>query len=78
METPSGDFEVLEICYAGLQPHPDLPKPEDEQGEGEWVALISGLEMGGADIKDDLKATLFAEWLVGDLGDKDEVSLVRS
>lgn len=70
-ETPEGDFEVLQVCYAGLPPQPEH-KPVTEQGE--WVALTSGLEMGGAADAEDMRVTLLAEWLLGDLG-LDEVSL---
>lgn len=72
-ETPSGDFEVLEICYAGLPPQDSLASMDDGT-EGEWVALLSGLELGGAKEAADLRVTLLAEWLVGELGDG-EVSI---
>lgn len=65
-ETVSGDFEVLEICYAGL-PTQD-PLPGDVNAEGEWVALASGLEMGGSKDVADLRTMMLAEWLLGELG----------
>lgn len=78
-ETPSGDFEVLEFCYAGLPPQAPLAstsksKDMKDDSEGEWVALISGLELGGATDSADTRTMLLAEWLVGELGDE-EVSL---
>ena len=70
-ETSTGDFEVLEVCYAGLPPQKEQ-KPETK--EGEWVAIASGLELGGAADADDMRVTLLAEWLLGELGG-DEVRL---
>jgi DNA polymerase delta subunit 2 len=78
-ETPAGDFEVAELCYAGLPPQPALSTPKnsddrmEEENEGEWVAIVSGLEMGSNNDPNDLRAQLLLEWLVGELGD-DEVS----
>lgn len=97
-ETPSGDFEVAELCYAGLPPQPPSSHPlitssdtnvasqanamqvdeenhvtatKNEDDQGEWVAIVSGLEMGSANAPNDLKAQLLVEWLVGELGDDD-------
>ncbi|KAM0753286.1 hypothetical protein T439DRAFT_378985 [Meredithblackwellia eburnea MCA 4105] len=68
-ETASGDFEVFEVCYAGVPAQPPL-KPTTE--EGEWVALISGLNMGGSDVAEDVRTSLLSEWLVGELGDDED------
>jgi DNA polymerase delta subunit 2 len=69
-ETASGDFEVFEYVYAGM---PDQPSPPggDEEGEGEWVALASGLEMGNANEVADVRAELLSEWLTGEAGDEE-------
>ena len=64
-ETPSGDFEVLEFCFAGLPPQAGR-KPAE--GDGEWVALISGLEMGAASEEADQRAAMLGEWLSGEIG----------
>ena len=81
-ETPTGEFEVVDVCFAGLPVQ--LPrsvtagKGKGVNGSassgGSWVALASGLELGGNEQADDLKADLLAEWLTGELGDL-EVSL---
>ncbi|GAA5983099.1 hypothetical protein JCM5350_006814 [Sporobolomyces pararoseus] len=68
-ETSSGDFEVFEYLYCGM---PDQPKTEpnqdqDEEGEGEWIGLVSGLEMGNHQQVGDLRTELMAEWLNGEL-----------
>jgi DNA polymerase delta subunit 2 len=103
METASGDFEVIDICYAGLPP---LAAPADdpsnqipdksatvkgkgkakqnpvktvaqatamdvdgsEDREPQWVALISGVSAGSAEVPEDLKTQLLIEWLVGEGG----------
>ncbi|GHJ84295.1 hypothetical protein NliqN6_0697 [Naganishia liquefaciens] len=115
METASGDFEVIDICYAGL---PSLAEPAsvsgnralekapekrpaakgkgkgkqeplvvktiakqektgmdvdgDEGDKGDqdpkWVALISGVSAGSAEVPEDLKVQLLIEWLVGEGG----------
>jgi DNA polymerase delta subunit 2 len=118
METASGDFEVIDICYAGLpplaapasdpsnqipekvpemkptvkgkgkakqEPAKKAPEPEkkvpektrmDIDGEEDakvdmepkWVALISGVSAGSAEVPEDLKTILLLEWLTGEGG----------
>ena len=80
METSSGDFEVVDLCFAGL---PDLVKPtagpsgtstkgkEKEKvkdSEKTWVALASGLSVGSQEAPADLKVQLLVEWLTGETG----------
>ncbi|KAK4703707.1 DNA polymerase delta subunit 2, partial [Phenoliferia sp. Uapishka_3] len=68
-ETSTGDFEVLEVCYAGLPPQ----EPRDEEeGDGEWIAIVSGLEMGGGEVAEDMRVNMLAEWLTGELGGDDD------
>lgn len=70
-ETPSGDFEVLEFCFAGLPPQADV-KPASssakEESDGEWVALVSGLEMGSGNAENETRCMMLAEWLSGEVG----------
>lgn len=68
-ETASGDFEVIEYCFAGLPPQPALAPTTPE---GEWVAIASGLEMGSASDAADVRTELLVEYLLGEAGD-DEV-----
>lgn len=103
METASGDFEVIDICYAGLPPlaapasDPSNQIPDkattikgkgkakqepvkkvaqaiamdvdgSEDVEPQWVALISGVSAGSAEVPEDLKTQLLVEWLVGEGG----------
>lgn len=122
-ETAEGDFEVAELCFAGMAPQVDrlirnstpsaatkddskksdameidqalpsaaaLPltstsqsastaaedKEVEEDVEGEWVAIVSGLEMGSTELEaagNELRCQLLLEWLSGELGD-DQVS----
>ena len=65
-ETKEGDFETVDLLYAGLPPQP--PK---SSSPGEWVALISGLQLGGSE-QAELKGALLAEWLTGELGDDED------
>jgi DNA polymerase delta subunit 2 len=57
---------------------PDQPTPPgggeggDQAGEeGEWVALVSGLEMGNANQVADVRAEMLSEWLLGEAGDEE-------
>ncbi len=112
METTSGDFEVIDICFAGLPPlaapsshaSNQLPTPRqplgtsmngvkgkgkvEEEGKMEvdgeeededkkkvmieeeevWVGIVSGISAGAADVPEDLRAQLLAEWLMGEAG----------
>lgn len=86
-ENKAGDFEVEEICYPGIA-EKGKEKGEEKMSidsnsngkgkeraseDGEWIALISGLDLGGATQVSDLRVQLLSEFLIGELGD-DEVS----
>lgn len=83
METGGGDFEVLDLCFAGMPELYKVPsakgkekakeegmdvdestKPEDKT----WVAMVSGLSVGGDTAELDFKAQLLIEWLMGEGG----------
>ena len=82
-ETASGDFEVLDVCFAGVPPQPPRSMPPaaaaaesspsiidskpDENG-GSWVALISGLSVGGDEASEDIRIQMCVEWLTGEMG----------
>ncbi|GAA5941362.1 hypothetical protein JCM3775_001554 [Rhodotorula graminis] len=68
-ETSSGDFDVWDYCFAGMPHQEPLAPPTPE---GEWVAIASGLEMGGANAVADVRAELMAEWLLGEAGDDED------
>ncbi|KAG0661844.1 hypothetical protein C6P46_003735 [Rhodotorula mucilaginosa] len=69
-ETSSGDFEVIEYCFAGLPPQPAL-KPAKPDG-GEWVAIASGLEMGSASDAADVRTEMLVEYLLGEAGEAED------
>lgn len=74
-ETPSGDFQVLEFCYAGMPEQAAVSSTSSSESseDGEWVALVSGLEMGSGDDASDVRVEMLLEWLVGE-GGGEEVS----
>lgn len=80
VETGGGDFEVVDLCYAGL---PSVFKPaangshkekedamevDGEEKEKTWVALVSGLSIGAETALLDMKVQLLVEWLMGEGG----------
>ncbi|KAI0078170.1 hypothetical protein K474DRAFT_1706721 [Panus rudis PR-1116 ss-1] len=77
IETNSGDFEVVDYCFAGMAPQiqSDWDKTENEEkmdvdessDTDEWVAVVSGLEVGEPSPAD-AQIELLAEFLTGELG----------
>ncbi|CAK9780848.1 unnamed protein product [Cutaneotrichosporon oleaginosum] len=92
VETGGGDFEVVDLCYAGL---PDVYRPaangkgkEKEEGmdvdvdangekEKTWVALVCGLSIGAETALLDMKAQLLVEWLMGEGGGPEDQSIAK-
>ncbi|KAL7422155.1 DNA polymerase delta small subunit Cdc1 [Cryptotrichosporon argae] len=83
LETGAGDFEVIDLCFAGLSDvyHPQSSaEPGNGKGKGRdmdmdlkeedktWVALVSGLSAGSNDTPADMKSQLLVEWLMGESG----------
>ena len=73
VETQSGDFEVVDICFAGMaqqtSPATSIDGSSDEQDT--YVAIVSGLEMGINDAPADFRTGLLVEWLLGECGSED-------
>lgn len=70
-ESPSGDFEVIDLCYPGIPPHATPSKPlakADTSDEGSWVAFVSGLSVKGDNQVGDVRLGLLVEYLMGELG----------
>ncbi|KDQ59486.1 hypothetical protein JAAARDRAFT_174842 [Jaapia argillacea MUCL 33604] len=80
VETSSGEFEVVDICEAGLAPQPwlvdevvgEAEDGMDVDGEGgdvgdEWIALTSGLNVGEAS-EADAQIQMLVEYLTGEAG----------
>jgi DNA polymerase delta subunit 2 len=68
----SGDFEVVDVCYAGMPPQaprppPPPPPPPGGEAGGAYVLLVSGLGLGdeGAD---PLRLQLLVDYVCGALG----------
>lgn len=75
VETNSGDFEVLDVCYAGPAPQePTVENPTkdhmDLDSTSEWIALVSGLNIGPPNAAADLRITLLVEYLLSETGSR--------
>ncbi|KAJ2719407.1 DNA polymerase delta small subunit Cdc1 [Coemansia sp. Benny D115] len=67
-ETPTGDFEVADLCYAGMAPQSNTQAiGRQTEQEDTYVALLSGLDIG-ADNPVTLQMQVLAELLCGNLG----------
>jgi DNA polymerase delta subunit 2 len=109
-ETPNGEFEVVDVCHAGMAPHAhgqvkDVPvvqddgmdidgsqfsfslshctrsltavAPPEENSSDEWIALVSGLDIGSPSSAD-AQVQLLIEYLTGEGGGaEDQVSASR-
>ncbi|TFY54896.1 hypothetical protein EVJ58_g8586 [Rhodofomes roseus] len=87
IETSGGEFEVVDVCYAGMAPQPSrglewgksAQKDENmevdgalgEEHDDEWVALVSGLEIG-APSPADAQIQMLVEYLTGEAGGPDD------
>ncbi|KZT28588.1 hypothetical protein NEOLEDRAFT_1161072 [Neolentinus lepideus HHB14362 ss-1] len=80
IETPSGEFQVVDICPAGLAPQPDAEPSQDDEMEvddtaagssDEWIGVVSGLNIGSISPAD-AEMQMLAEYLVGEVGGPDE------
>lgn len=77
VETTAGDFEVIDICFPGAAPQSeDLSVDEngsmDVDSNNEWIACVSGLNIGSPSAAADLKINLLVEYLLGELGDSSD------
>ncbi|KAH9934898.1 DNA polymerase alpha/epsilon subunit B-domain-containing protein [Fomitopsis serialis] len=90
IETNGGEFEIVDVCYAGMAPQPSKglewakQKQKDStmdvdgalgEGQGdEWVALVSGLEIG-APSPADAQIQMLIEYLSGEAGGPDDQAI---
>ncbi|KAF8305344.1 hypothetical protein DL93DRAFT_358754 [Clavulina sp. PMI_390] len=62
MESSVGEFEVLDICFAGMAKNAEADKGKEKEDErmeidgeispkGKWIALVSGLDISSSDIQ---------------------------
>ncbi|KAI0646842.1 DNA polymerase alpha/epsilon subunit B-domain-containing protein [Trametes meyenii] len=86
IETHNGDFEVVDLCYPGMAPQPTaglqwsaqpaegtMDVDGDVSSSDEWVALVSGLDVGAANPADG-QLQILAEYLAAEAGGSDEQS----
>jgi len=71
VEVPGGDFEVHDICFPG----PAVQKPPTLLHEDKYVALVSGLHVGGN--HDALPLQMLVDFLTGSLGCGSEQNLAK-
>lgn len=83
-ENASGDFEVVDICFAGMPPQPSSSATGNKNGKAKetesqssdeiekdddtFVAFASGFELGTNEQASDYRVGLLAEWLLGEVG----------
>lgn len=70
---PNGEFDVREVCYGGIPPQP--PLPEFAAGEDKYVALVSGLGLGGDSAANLLQLQLLVDYCSGALGGSSEQAI---
>ena len=79
-ERSTGEFEVVDVCFADMQPQPALAAPAAaEPGGDTFVALTSGLNVSAADQSAMFPLQLFVDYVTGQLGgagDHDKVARV--
>ncbi|KAJ7063081.1 DNA polymerase alpha/epsilon subunit B-domain-containing protein [Mycena amicta] len=69
IETPNGEFEVVDICYAGLAQQPEniAMDVDADPTKDSYVAVVSGLDIGSA-APSDAPIQLLVEFLTGEGG----------
>ncbi|KAF7791237.1 hypothetical protein EIP86_002251 [Pleurotus ostreatoroseus] len=81
IETNNGDFEVVDVCFAGMPPQNNATEAESSTAEesmdvddppsfgasdqDEWIGLISGLEVG-SESASDAQLQMLTEYLTGE------------
>ena len=81
IETNNGDFEVVDVCFAGMPPQNTATEAESSTAEesmdvddppcfgssdqDEWIGLISGLEVG-SESASDAQLQMLTEYLTGE------------
>ncbi|GAO50669.1 hypothetical protein SAICODRAFT_94784 [Saitoella complicata NRRL Y-17804] len=68
-ENGEGTFEVVDVCLPGMAPQKEVEV--DENGEDEWIAVVSGLGLTGHE-HENLQTHLLAEYLTGELGTNED------
>ncbi|KAJ3044134.1 hypothetical protein HDV00_003238 [Rhizophlyctis rosea] len=71
-ETATGEFEVIDICYAAWEPQASVSESQS-QDDDKYVAFISGLNIGDNSAFD-LRLQLLVDFLTGELGAMEDQS----
>ncbi|KAJ7219059.1 DNA polymerase alpha/epsilon subunit B-domain-containing protein, partial [Mycena pura] len=82
VETPAGEFEVVDICFAGMAPQPENAEMDvegvlnffwmqnaidsDPQNDP-WIAVVSGLDIGSSSATE-AQVQMLVEYLTGEEG----------
>ncbi|KIJ17329.1 hypothetical protein PAXINDRAFT_175820 [Paxillus involutus ATCC 200175] len=82
IETPNGDFEVMDTCSADLAPFAEAVSPDNHCMDmdssasqlDEYLAIVSGLSIG-AESPADAQIQMLVEYLSGELGGQDDQTL---
>ena len=70
----NGEFDVQEVCFAGVPPQSPLPEPSTEE-EDKYVALVSGLGLGSDTSPNVLQLQLLVDYCSGALGGSSEQNI---
>jgi DNA polymerase delta subunit 2 len=76
-ETAAGDFQVQDICYPGAAPQEPVQEAKSKasmevDAGNQWVAMVSGLNIGPPSSSADFKINLLVEYLLGEVGIADD------
>ncbi|KAJ6513905.1 DNA polymerase alpha/epsilon subunit B-domain-containing protein [Mycena vitilis] len=72
IETPTGEFEVVDICYAEMAPQPKHDETDGKMDiDDPWIALVSGLDIGPSSSVD-AQIQMLVEYLTGEGGGPNE------
>ncbi|KAJ6547330.1 DNA polymerase alpha/epsilon subunit B-domain-containing protein [Mycena capillaripes] len=77
IETPTGEFEVVDICYAEMAPQPTHGEAEGQMDidadpqTDPWIAVVSGLDIGSTSPAD-AQIQMLVEYLTGEEGGSHE------
>ncbi|PVG04154.1 hypothetical protein CPB86DRAFT_803688 [Serendipita vermifera] len=72
-ETAAGEFRVQDVCYPGAAPQASVQETKSRasmeiDNGNQWVAMVSGLNVGLPSSSADLKINLLVEYLLGEVG----------
>lgn len=77
VETTAGEFHVVDVCYPGVAEQTPLAQhgtkaTMDVDNANEWIALVSGLNVGLPSAAADLRVNLLVEYLLSEAGQQSD------